>query len=203
MTGSATEKVAWRARLSALRRSRPIGERRAAQRANAAHLRPALEGLSIVCAFLPLGGEPLDTELLDELAGSGSTVLVPVTTGAAPLDWVRYPTPLRPGPVGIAEALGPRLGSAAVRTADVVLVPALAVDQIGRRLGRGGGHYDRTLALLGPVPLVQNEPRAISPTIAVLFDGELVPRLPSERFDVPVGAVVTPGGGIRRVDRPR
>ncbi len=80
-------------------------------------------------------------------------MLVPVVTGAAPLDWCEYvtrqpPQPTRRGALGIDEPTGPRLGPAAIADADVVLVPALAVDRRGHRLGRGGGHYDRTLALL-------------------------------------------------------
>ena len=233
MTGSIAAKMQWRERLSALRRSRPAGERHTQRRANGAHLRAALEGIPLVCAFLPLGSEPLARELLDELAGSGSTVLVPVVTGAAPLDWVRYPAPLRPGPAGIAEPVGPRLGSSAVRAADVILVPALAVDETGVRLGRGGGHYDRTLALLDQGRLDQGRldqgrldqgrldpdrlglgavdaapspdprPPARPWTAAVLFDGELVPRLPFDRFDMPVDRVVTPGGGLQDLDRRR
>lgn len=216
MTGPPTEKARWREQLSALRRYRPVDERRVARQANAAHLSAELRGARVVCGYLPLGSEPLEAELLEELTRAGIAVLVPVVTGAAPLDWVRYPAPLRPGPAGIAEPLGPRLGSGAVRTADVVLVPALAVADNGIRLGRGGGHYDRTLALLDLARLhpVRRDPGPPEPrppdldrpppgprTVAVLFDGELVPRLPSDRFDIPVDAVVTPGGGIRHIAR--
>jgi 5-formyltetrahydrofolate cyclo-ligase len=63
-----------------------------------------------------------------------------------------------------------------------VLVPALAVDDRGNRLGRGGGSYDRALA------------RAAGLTIAVLYDGERVAALPTEPHDIPVQAVVSPSG---------
>jgi 5-formyltetrahydrofolate cyclo-ligase len=74
----------------------------------------------------------------------------------------------------------------AVARADAVLVPALAVDQAGHRLGRGGGSYDRALARVGP----------LIPLIALLYDDELVDRLPVASHDVPVRAVVRPASGI-------
>jgi 5-formyltetrahydrofolate cyclo-ligase len=75
---------------------------------------------------------------------------------------------------------------AAVARADAVLVPALAVDRAGNRLGRGGGSYDRALARVGP----------LIPLIALLYDDELVDRVPVEGHDLPVRAVVRPGHGI-------
>src|SRR5439155_17399887 len=107
-----------------------------------------LAGAAVVCGYLPLATEPLTTALLDRLVAAGTTVLVPVVTADAPLDWCRYPGPTTTSPFGIQEPTGTRLGPAKIRSADAVLLPALAVDATGARLGRGGGHYDRTLALL-------------------------------------------------------
>ena len=70
--------------------------------------------------------------------------------------------------------------------ADVVLAPALAVDAAGNRLGRGGGSYDRALARVGP----------LIPLIALLYDDELLDRVPAAPHDTPVRAVVRPGPGI-------
>ena len=67
--------------------------------------------------------------------------------------------------------------------ADVVLAPALAVDQAGNRLGRGGGSYDRALARVGP----------LIPVIALLYDAELLSHVPAEPHDTPVRAAVRPG----------
>lgn len=64
-------------------------------------------------------------------------------------------------------------------------MPAVAVDRTGLRLGRGGGSYDRALARVGPAIL----------TVALLYDGELVSRLPAEPHDQRVRAAVTPSGG--------
>lgn len=77
----------------------------------------------------------------------------------------------------------------AVASADVVLVPAVAVDRTGVRLGRGGGSYDRALARVGPAIL----------TAALLYDGELVDSVPAEPHDQRVRAVVTPARGLVRL----
>lgn len=184
-------KIELRRRLGAARRIRPDRERAAARTAIAGHLLAHLETASTVCAYHPLPTEPLDPLLLDTLAARGVTVLVPVVTGAEPLDWCRHAGPLRPGPLGIPEPTGLRLGAAAIRSADTVLVPALAVDGAGNRLGRGGGHYDRSLALLDASGTVR--------TVALVYDDELLDAVPFEACDVPVAAIVTPSGGVRPV----
>jgi 5-formyltetrahydrofolate cyclo-ligase len=118
--------------------------------------------------------EPGSTELLAALHSRGVRVLVPVTLPDRDLDWERW-TP---------DGLGPNLGRAAIAAASLVLVPALAVAADGTRLGRGGGSYDRALARCAPGARV----------VALLFDGELVPRLPRDPWDRPVSDVVTPAG---------
>lgn len=183
-------KRAWRARLLADRRLVP-----SAQRAHeAAEL--AVSVLAVpgdpVCCHLPVGTEPGSSQLVDALVGQGRRVLLPVVVGAAPLDWAYYegPDSLAPGPYGLREPAGARLGPEAIGLAGAVLVPALAVDAIGTRLGKGGGHYDRSLPLVGSgVPLV-----------AVVRDAELLDRLPAEAHDVRMTSVLTPGGGLRALD---
>ncbi len=193
-TRSAKEEV--RAALSAARRARSADQREAGRTANAGHLRSALRGLSVIAAYLPLPTEPLDRLLLDELCRD-TRLLLPVVTGAAPLDWCEHPAPTRPGALGIDEPAGARLGPAAIGQADAVLVPALAVDAAGFRLGRGGGHYDRTLELrtrlLGP-----GHPDLL---IAVLYDGEYPLTVPFGPLDHRVTAVVTPRGGVQPIAR--
>lgn len=186
------------------RRGRSAAQRQAAGAANAAHLWAALAGVDTLCAYLPLASEPLAPALLDGVAAAGVRVLVPLVTGASPLDWTDYSAarraaggaaPLRrPGPVGIDQLDAPLLGPDAVGLADVILVPALAVDAAGFRLGRGGGHYDRTLALLGALtPRTERRPVLIG----VLYDDEVRPAVPHDHLDVPVTLLVTPGGGLR------
>ena len=164
---------------------------RSPERANAAHLLAALDRPSTVAGYLPLPTEPLDRQVLDDLAAT-HRVLVPVVTGDAPLDWCEYPGPTRAGAFGIEEPTGPRLGQAAVADTDVMLLPALAVDRRGHRLGRGGGHYDRTLALRTRL----RGPAAAGVLVAVLFDEEFLDAVPVDSFDQPVSAVVTPMRGV-------
>ena len=175
-------------------RKRRVPEERArAAAANAAHLLTVMSGARVVCGDLPLPSEPLDRTLLDALVELGRTVLIPVSRTDAALDWCRYPSATTLGAFGIAEPTGARLGAEAVVGADVVLVPALAVDATGRRLGRGGGHYDRTLALLAGA----RQPELL----AVLFDGELLDAVPGEHHDIRVTSVITPTAGWDRLRR--
>ncbi len=141
-----------------------------------------------VCAYVAVGTEPWSAAGLDALHAAGHEVLLPVVpTRPAPLDWARYdgPDSLAPARFGLLEPTGPRLGAEAVSRARLVLVPGLAVDRSGTRLGRGAGHYDRTL------PLVT----AGTPLVMVLDDDELVDELPAEAHDHPVGAVLLPRQG--------
>ena len=195
----ATDKQALRRHLLAGRRARSEPDRTAARVAIDTHLWPHLLRRRVVCAYLPLPTEPLPPALLDRLTAAGVRVLVPVVAADGPLDWTDYPAPTTSGPFGIAEPVGRRLGASAVIGADVVLIPALAVDPAGHRLGRGGGHYDRSLALLPVDPVGTGVQKA--ELIAVLFDDELSPAVPFDGHDITVDAVVTPDGGLVRLRR--
>jgi 5-formyltetrahydrofolate cyclo-ligase len=184
-------KAPLRERLLAARRTRTDDERLIARRANSVHLRAMLIEPSPVAGYLPLPTEPLDGQLLAELAGT-HRVLVPVVTGAAPLDWCEYPCPTRRGAFGIDEPVGPRLGPDAVADIDIMLVPALAVDGLGHRLGRGGGHYDRTLALRAEL----RGSRPGGALVAVLYDEEFLDAVPVDHCDQAVSAIVTPMRGV-------
>jgi 5-formyltetrahydrofolate cyclo-ligase len=146
-----------------------------------------------VCAYVPVGTEPGSLALLDALLDIGHDVLLPVIPlnpqSSAAMGWGFYrgPDSLTEGPYRLRQPKGPLLGASAVSSAPVVLVPALAVDQHGVRLGRGAGWYDRTLPLA----------RADAALIAVVRDTELVSRLPSEPHDVLMTCILTPVGGLR------
>jgi 5-formyltetrahydrofolate cyclo-ligase len=176
--------------LAAVRKAQNDQQRRAARDAVTLHLRSVLNRMTCVAAYHPLPTEPLDPLFLDELALT-TRVLVPVVSGNGPLDWCEHPGPLRRGQYGINEPTGPRLGSSAITTAAVILVPALAVDRAGHRLGRGGGHYDRTLDHLR-----RFDPNRPPTLIAVIYDHELLDAVPSDTHDQPVTAVITPDTGF-------
>lgn len=185
--GGVSDKWEWRRRLVAARRAVPAQVRAAEAAALAAVALPA-EPSDTVCAYWPAGSEPGSPELLEDLVRRGCQVLLPVLQAGEPLDWARYtgPNALRAGPLGLREPDGPRLGCAAIRSAVLILVPALAVDWHGIRLGRGGGYYDRTLPLATPGTAL----------VAIVRDEEVVPRLPAQPHDVPVTAALTPQRGL-------
>lgn len=140
-----------------------------------------------VASYVSVGSEPGTRHLLDVLAARGVLVLVPVVLADRELDWAEYDGPgdLEPAAHGLLEPAGGRLGVDAVRRADVVLVPALAADHDGARLGKGGGYYDRALTHVHPPTLV----------CALVHDHELLPdgaTVPTEPHDRRVDAVVTP-----------
>lgn len=180
-----------RRRLRAARRSVPVAVREAEAAAVTSAalveaLRPGTPGT--VCAYWPVGTEPGSPELLDGLVRRGCRVLLPLVDPQAPLDWAEYTGvgSLQAGPLGLLEPAGPRLGCAAIASAVLVLVPALAIDRNGFRLGRGGGHYDRTLLLATPG----------TPLVAIVRDDEVLTSVPVQPHDVPVTAALTPGKGL-------
>ena len=142
-----------------------------------------------MCAHLPIGVEPWSPAGVEALRSAGHEVLLPVVADReGPLDWARYegPDALLAGLLGLREPAGTRLGPDAVRRAGLVLLPALAADRSGVRLGQGGGFYDRTL------PLVD----ASVPLVVVLDEGELVDALPAEPHDRRVTAALLPETGV-------
>ncbi|MEU1316939.1 5-formyltetrahydrofolate cyclo-ligase [Streptomyces tibetensis] len=157
---------------------------------------PELAEAGTVAAYVSVGSEPGTLALLDALRARGVRVLLPVLLPDNDLDWGAYEgesslAPVRHGGrMALLEPVGERLGPDAVTTADAVLLPGLAVDARGMRLGRGGGSYDRVLARL--------ERAGAHPALVVLlYDSEVVGHVPEEPHDRPVHAVVTPSG-VRR-----
>jgi 5-formyltetrahydrofolate cyclo-ligase len=181
-------KAEWRNRLTRARAEQTAESH--AQEASALVSVVSKVTATTVCAYLPFGTEPGTTALADALAAAGARVLLPVILPEpGPLDWAEYTgeTDLRPGRLrGILEPTGKRLGVDAVGTAELVLVPALAVDRQGVRLGRGAGHYDRSLVFAA----------AGATLLAVVRDEELVDRLPGQPHDVRMSGALTPGRGV-------
>jgi len=181
-----------RQRLLAARRSVSDGARADEARSLADHVNAVVDSGGTVCAYVPVGAEPGSIEMLDVLLQRANRVLLPVARTTADdspvaLQWGEY----RPGQLvaarfGLLEPAGPWLPATALADASVVLVPALAVDRTGVRLGRGRGFYDRTL--------VSRNPHAR--LVAVIRDDELLDELPHEPHDVPMTHALTPGRGL-------
>lgn len=176
MDGGSDDKARLRSDLLAERQARSPDDLEAARSAIRAHVLDRTVALGCVAAYVPLRTEPGSVELLAELHAAGVSVLVPVTLPDRDLDWVAWSS----------DGGGPPLGVEAIGRADLVLVPALAVARDGIRLGRGGGSYDRALTRCLTTATVA----------ALVFDDEVLDWLPSDPWDVPVGAAVTPSGWL-------
>jgi 5-formyltetrahydrofolate cyclo-ligase len=187
-----TAKAALRERLLAARRLVTDAVRADEARSLTEHVAAVVDSGSTVCAYVPIGTEPGSVAMLDVVLAQAGRVLLPIARSSADdspvaLQWGEY----RPGQLvaarfGLLEPAGPWLPATALEEASVVLVPALAVDRTGVRLGRGRGFYDRTL--------VDRDPRAR--LIAIVRDEELVEELPREPHDVSMTHALTPGRGL-------
>jgi 5-formyltetrahydrofolate cyclo-ligase len=150
------------------------------------HALEAVKGMDRVAAYVSVGHEPCTRLLLERLDECGIRVLLPVLGPHLSRSWAYYR-----GAADLAERAPGRppepggrvLPPEEVGRVDALLVPALAVDRGGRRLGQGGGWYDRLL------PLRTDGVRVF----AMVHDDELVAGpLPTEAHDEPVDAVITP-----------
>jgi len=134
------------------------------------------EGHRVIASYSPTATEPDVTGFNDWVRASGRKLLLPIITGSQ-LAWAE-PGELTSGPLGILQPTG---APAELTEATLIVLPALAVDRAGNRLGRGAGYYDRALAEM-----------AAAVRVAVVFDSEILPELPAEPHDVPVNLVVSP-----------
>jgi 5-formyltetrahydrofolate cyclo-ligase len=181
---TSTGKPALRRRLRQTRRDRlPDRDREAEATALADHVMALVDERtgSRVCrvaAFESLPTEPPTQLLVQRLTSAGYEVVVPVTLPDRDLDWQ------------VAGTTTP-LGLNAIHDSEIVLVPALAADSDGNRLGQGGGSYDRALARRRPDALL----------VVLLNDGELLSagEVPTEEHDIRVHVAVTPSGGAVRL----
>ncbi|MEW5965346.1 MAG: 5-formyltetrahydrofolate cyclo-ligase [Pseudomonadota bacterium] len=141
-----------------------------------------------VSAFLAIGEEIDTLPLIEKAIAAGCTVGLPVIERkAAPLLFRRWAPgePLDEKAWGIREPLP----AAALVEPDLLLVPLLAFDATGFRLGYGGGFYDRTLARLRAMKRVV--------AVGVAYDAQRVDAVPRDRYDEPLDWVLTPSGLVR------
>jgi 5-formyltetrahydrofolate cyclo-ligase len=167
-------KAELRAQVLARRSALPADQRTAAGKLirDAVLAAPQVQMAGTIAAYYSVGTEPDTRGLVYALWKRGSYVLLPLLRPDGDLDWASYegPDSLVAGPRGLREPGEPPRG----------------VDAAGRRLGRGGGSYDRALARVGP----------LVPLIALIYDDELVEQVPAEGHDVPVRATARPRAGL-------
>lgn len=148
----AERKRALRAELRTVRRSLPDQKERSVRLWSLVRDLPELQHARTVMAFDSVPGEPITASFVAWCRAEGKVVVVP-----------------EDDPPPDPEAV------------DVVIVPGIAFTRDGRRLGQGGGWYDRFLAGLRPG----------TPTVGVCFEPLLVDDVPTEAHDVRVSVVVT------------
>ena len=168
---------------------RGLGEAEASAAADevALHLLrlPELEPPAQVALYAAQPGELPTRPLFDALRANGRTPLFPRCVG----DRLEFAAAerfedLAPGRYGVAEPVGPAVTLGA---GDAVIVPGLAFDDQGRRLGQGGGYYDRTFAPGSDGPRL----------VGVGFDLQRVEAVPVGRGDRTLDVVVTERGVFR------
>ena len=138
---------------------------------------------AIIAGYWPMGAEMDPRPLMLALAAGGHALALPVTPPRGrPLSFRAWAAgaALRAGPLGTSEPAG---GDEC--RPDILLVPLLAFDRAGRRLGYGGGHYDRTLAAL---------PGAKA--IGIAYAGQEMPEVPAGPQDFRLPLIATEAGVI-------
>ena len=176
-------KAQLRAALQARRDAAPADQRQAAAEAIAARTFPlAIAQGTVVSGFMPLKSEINPLPLMQKLAAAGASLALPVVAGRGqPLTmraW-RWGEPLNAGVWGIRE---PKPEAPEVEP-DILLVPLLAFDRLGHRIGYGAGYYDLTIARL-------RSRKAIT-AIGIAFAAQEVAAVPATAFDAPLDLVLT------------
>ncbi|WBX83431.1 5-formyltetrahydrofolate cyclo-ligase [Sphingosinicella microcystinivorans] len=169
-----------RAARAAFVRGLSPAERQALETALAERVRPFLAGARTIGSYVPMGHEIDPAACLPHLP-AGAQVLLPWFGGRD--DAMRFRVAgglLEPGPFGTMQPLS----EAAEAVPDTLLVPLVAADTHGNRIGQGKGHFDRALAAL----------RAVRPTVAIglAWDVQIMDALPADSWDQRLDAVVTP-----------
>lgn len=175
------DKTAQRARARSARRSVPAAERVAASSAIVGRLADQLPDPGtvpgLVASYVAIRDEPDLGELNRRLLAERRLALPRIDDGMLVMVAVEPGTPFVTSSFGVPEPEGPPIEPAAMA---VVVVPGLAFDPAGRRMGYGAGYYDRYLAGLPDASL-----------IGVCFEASVVDEVVTEVHDVPVHRVVT------------
>ena len=149
---------------------------------------PTFQRASWLFSYLSMGYELETTALIDRSLGSGKRVVVPVISeegkksGSFLISEIRdCLKELEIGPFGIHQPKPQFVRPVAPTLLEMALVPGVAFDRNGHRLGRGKGYFDRFLSQLSPGCL----------KVGIGFDFQMIPELPHESHDIPLDVIVT------------
>lgn len=134
-----------------------------------------------VCIYMSLPEEPPTKDLINEVRKLGRNVWLPRISGDDLL-WIKNPENFAKGPFGIDEPVGDGVLAKEIKDLGAVILPGLAVDVNGTRLGKGKGFYDRVLSQIS-----EDVKR-----IVLLFDLEFILEIPKESHDMGVHTIATP-----------
>ena len=182
MVRSTASKEALRARIGAVRRALSPQTVRAASKQIAERVvaLPEFSHARVVGCYLALGHEVQTMELVKRCWREDKEVCVPAFEDARRgyvLAWLKMGEATETGPAKILQPK--KIRPASPKAVDLMIVPAVAFDRSGRRLGHGGGHYDRLLA------------QCPGFKVGVAFEAQMVEEVPSDIHDVGVDIVVT------------
>lgn len=143
---------------------------------------PAYHSSTTIALYSPIGNEVPTHRICDHALASGRGVFYPKQgEGIESLVQIESERDLLPGRYGTFEPKGSRCVSEEDVHGLIVFVPAVLLDQMGNRLGRGGGWYDRVLTSLGE--------RVIR--IALAYEFQLIEEVPTDEWDCAVDFVIT------------
>ena len=147
---------------------------------------PEYRKAGVVLAFVSMSREPDLSAVLSDALARGKTLCVPLCVGEGVMEFRRIngPEDLEPGIYGLLE---PRKSCPVIppQAVEFAVIPCVTCDRSGRRLGNGGGYYDRFLEKYRP------------PMAAVCREKLMADRVPAEPFDVSVPVIVTEAGIYR------
>jgi 5-formyltetrahydrofolate cyclo-ligase len=134
----------------------------------------------IIMFYVSFAGEVNTAKMIQEAQNLGKTIAVPICSKIRTLRpcLFKFGTRLRKGPYGVYEPAIRRFVN--LEDLDLVIVPGLAFDKKGNRLGRGKGYYDRFLKELSPK----------TPTIGLAFNFQILPSVPTTPNDTAVDKVI-------------
>lgn len=138
-----------------------------------------------VMLYISFGSEVMTRPIIDDLLSRGKRVFIPVTVPATKALIVSelkdYEEDLQVGHFGVMEPKEEALRPVEPNILDLVIVPGVAFDQRGYRIGYGGGYYDRFLPRL---------PEKTT-TVSLAFDMQLIDEVPISQYDIPVQYILT------------
>jgi 5-formyltetrahydrofolate cyclo-ligase len=150
-------------------------------------------GAKTVCVYLPMSGEVRTEGLMERCWEEGKAVCVPAFCaphGRYRLAAMTPDTQIVSGPWRVPEPA--RTEWVRTEAVDVILVPGLAFDEAGGRIGHGGGHYDRILGGPGGARLFK---------VGLAFDFQVFGSVPTDGHDVRLNAVVTETRVLRSANK--